>query len=76
MNWFTHMKVGSKLIFGFLVVSLIGAVIGVLGILKTSELERHGLPDVRARNDRRTTHRQEQSGHGGRHALAAQRHAL
>ena len=38
MNWFTHMKVGSKLIFGFLVVSLIGAVIGVLGILKTSEL--------------------------------------
>ncbi len=42
MNWFTQMKVGSKLIFGFLSVSLIGAVIGVLGILKTSELSDLG----------------------------------
>ena len=38
MNWFTHMKVGSKLALGFLAVSLIGAVIGVLGILKTAQL--------------------------------------
>ncbi|MDD2846372.1 MAG: methyl-accepting chemotaxis protein [Rhodoferax sp.] len=32
------MKIGFKLALGFLVVSLIGAVIGVLGILKTSQL--------------------------------------
>ena len=38
MNGLTQMKVGTKLIFGFLVVALIGAIIGVLGILKTSEL--------------------------------------
>ena len=38
MNWFTHMKIGTKLIFGFLVVSLIGAVIGVLGIVKAGQL--------------------------------------
>ena len=38
MNWFNHMKVGSKLVFGFLVVSLIGAVIGVLGIVKAGQL--------------------------------------
>ena len=38
MNWFTHMKVGSKLVLGFFAVSLIGAVIGVLGVVKTSEL--------------------------------------
>ena len=38
MNWFTHMKVGSKLVLGFLVVSLIGAVIGVLGIVKAGQL--------------------------------------
>ena len=34
MNGLTQMKVGTKLILGFLVVALIGAVIGVLGILK------------------------------------------
>ena len=38
MDWFTRMKVGSKLVLGFLVVALIGTVIGVLGILKTSQL--------------------------------------
>ena len=38
MDWFTQLKVGTKLILGFLVVSLIGAVIGVLGILNTSKL--------------------------------------
>ena len=38
MNGLTQMKVGTKLILGFLVVALIGAIIGVLGILKTSEL--------------------------------------
>ena len=38
MNWFTQMKVGSKLLFGFLAVSLISAVIGVLGIVKTDQL--------------------------------------
>ncbi len=38
MDWFTQLKVGTKLILGFLVVSLIGAVIGMLGILNTSKL--------------------------------------
>ena len=38
MDWFTRMKVGSKLVLGFLTVALIGTVIGVLGILKTSQL--------------------------------------
>ena len=32
------MKVGTKLIAGFLAVAVIGAIIGVLGIVKTSEL--------------------------------------
>lgn len=38
MNWFTRMKVGSKLVLGFLAVSMMGAVIGLLGIVKASQL--------------------------------------
>ena len=38
MHTLSRMKVGTKLIAGFLVVAFIGALIGVLGILKTSEL--------------------------------------
>ena len=38
MNLFTRMKVGTKLALGFLAVSVIGAVIGLLGILKTGQL--------------------------------------
>ena len=38
MNALSDMKVGTKLIAGFLAVAVIGAIIGVLGILKTSEL--------------------------------------
>ena len=38
MNWFTQMKVGTKLMLGFFIVALIGGVIGALGILKASEL--------------------------------------
>ena len=34
MNGLTQMKVGTKLILGFFVVALIGAIIGVLGISK------------------------------------------
>ena len=38
MNALSGMKVGTKLIAGFLAVAVIGAIIGVLGIVKTSEL--------------------------------------
>lgn len=38
MKWFNNLKVGSKLIGGFLVVAFIGGVIGVQGILKTSQM--------------------------------------
>ena len=38
MKWFNNLKVGSKLIGGFLVVALIGGIIGVQGILKTSQM--------------------------------------
>ncbi|WP_300079099.1 methyl-accepting chemotaxis protein [Giesbergeria sp.] len=38
MDWFKRMKVGSKLLLGFLTVALIGTAIGVLGILKTGQL--------------------------------------
>ena len=38
MNALKDMKVGTKLIAGFLAVAVIGAIIGVLGIVKTSEL--------------------------------------
>ena len=38
MEWFKNLKVGSKLIVGFLVVAAIGGVIGIQGILKASEM--------------------------------------
>jgi len=38
MNWFARLKVSSKLIGGFLVVAAIGALIGIQGILKASEI--------------------------------------
>lgn len=36
MEWFKNLKVGAKLIGGFLVVAAIGGFIGILGILKSS----------------------------------------
>lgn len=38
MNWLNNIKVGVKLIGGFLIVAAIGAVIGIEGMLKSSEL--------------------------------------
>jgi len=38
MNWLNNMKVGVKLIGGFLIVAAIGAGIGTEGVLKSSEL--------------------------------------
>ena len=38
MSWFTNLRVGVKLIGGFLVVAAIGAVIGTLGILKSAQI--------------------------------------
>ena len=38
MSWLEKMKVGSKLIVGFMVVAAIGAVIGAVGILKAGEI--------------------------------------
>jgi len=38
MNWLNNIKVGSKLIGGFLFVAAIGALIGTHGVLKSSEL--------------------------------------
>lgn len=38
MNALSGMKVGTKLIAGFLAVAVIGAIIGMLGIVKTNEL--------------------------------------
>ena len=35
MEWFRNLKVGSKLIVGFLVVAFIGAIIGIQGELKS-----------------------------------------
>jgi len=42
MEWFKRMKVGSQLIGGFLLVSAIGAVIGLQGILKASQINEMG----------------------------------
>ncbi|MBV8626126.1 MAG: MCP four helix bundle domain-containing protein [Herbaspirillum sp.] len=38
MNWFANLKVSSKLVGGFLIVALIGAVIGTIGILKAGQI--------------------------------------
>jgi methyl-accepting chemotaxis protein len=38
MNWFSNLKVGTKLIGCFLIVSLIGAVIGTVGTLKAGQI--------------------------------------
>lgn len=38
MEWFRNLKVGSKLIGGFLIVAAIGAVIGMQGIFKSSQM--------------------------------------
>jgi methyl-accepting chemotaxis protein len=38
MAWFRNLKVGNKLIGGFLVVAAIGAVIGIQGIFKASQM--------------------------------------
>ena len=38
MEWFKNLKVGAKLIGGFLLVAAIGAVIGIQGILKSSQM--------------------------------------
>ena len=38
MEWFQNLKVGSKLIGGFLVVAFIGAIIGIQGIIKSSQM--------------------------------------
>ena len=38
MEWFRNLKVGSKLIGGFLVIAAIGALIGIQGIFKSSQM--------------------------------------
>lgn len=38
MEWFRNLKVGSKLIGGFLAVAVIGAIIGTQGIVKSSQM--------------------------------------
>lgn len=38
MEWFRNLKVGSKLIGGFLAVAVIGAIIGIQGIVKSSQM--------------------------------------
>ena len=38
MEWFRNLKVGSKLIGGFLIVAAIGAIIGIQGIVKSSQM--------------------------------------
>lgn len=38
MEWFKSLKVGPKLIGGFLIVAAIGAIIGIQGILKSSQI--------------------------------------
>lgn len=38
MNWFTNLKVSSKLVGGFLIVAFIGAVIGAIGVLKAGQI--------------------------------------
>ncbi len=38
MHWFNNLKIGAKLIVGFLVVAAIGAVIGVLGLVNLSRI--------------------------------------
>ena len=44
MRFFTEMRVGAKLILGFLVVALISAVIGGLGIRSLSQV--NGMADI------------------------------
>ncbi len=38
MQWFVQQKIGFKLISGFLLISLIGAIIGIMGISKADTL--------------------------------------
>nr|WP_198981934.1 methyl-accepting chemotaxis protein [Herbaspirillum sp. ASV7] len=38
MNWFTNLKVSHKLIGGFMIVALIGATIGTIGIIKAGQI--------------------------------------
>ncbi len=38
MNWFTNLKVSHKLIGGFVIVALIGASIGTIGIIKAGQI--------------------------------------
>jgi len=38
MNWFTNLKVSHKLIGGFMMVALIGATIGTIGIIKAGQI--------------------------------------
>jgi methyl-accepting chemotaxis protein len=42
MQWFNNMKIGSKLISGFIVVALIAGVIGVVGIKELNVLDKNG----------------------------------
>jgi methyl-accepting chemotaxis protein len=42
MNWFNKLTVGSKLLGGFLIVAVIGALIGVLGIVSSSQINALG----------------------------------
>ncbi len=38
MQWFSNLKIGAKLILGFLVVAVIGAMVGVLGLVNMSRI--------------------------------------
>lgn len=38
MQWFNNLKIGTKLISGFVIVALIAGVIGLIGIQKLSQI--------------------------------------
>ena len=42
MQWFNNLKIGTKLISGFIVVALIATVIGAVGIVKMNKLDDNG----------------------------------
>ena len=46
MKWFINMKIGKKLILGFLIVALIAAAIGVVGYLGLDEVAYVRLPSI------------------------------
>ena len=43
MNWFTNMKIGAKLILGFIVVAIIAGVVGVVGIINLKTMDKNDI---------------------------------